>query len=140
MKMKKITVVVMCLLCVLMLSSCGKQALPKGMDEKQVIAAGEQVFALLQEDKFDEIAAMLREDIRTELGITGEKIKEQMDVDTAKSGEFKEVEQTWTSGVNDEKDPHGIAWLECEFKEEDLVFGFAFDLEMNLIGMSINRR
>ena len=140
MKLKKIAVVGMCLLCALMLSSCGNQSLPKGMDEKQVIAAGEQVFALLQEDRFDEIAAMIREDIRTELAITGEKVKEQMDVDTSKSGQFKEVEETWTSGVNDEEDPHGIAWLECEFKEETLVFGFAFDTEMNLIGMSINRR
>ena len=140
MKLKKIAVVGMCLLCALMLSSCGNKSLPKGMDEKQVIAAGEQVFALLQEDRFDEIAAMIREDIRTELAITGEKVKEQMDVDTSKSGQFKEVEETWTSGVNDEEDPHGIAWLECEFKEETLVFGFAFDTEMNLIGMSINRR
>ena len=138
---KLMAVICLGVLCLGLLSGCAAdEPLPAGMDEAAVLAAGQEVFDLLQAEQYDEVAALLREDIRTEKGITGAIVKEQLAIDKNTFGTFKKVEETWTSGVSGgEVETHGIAWFECKYSEEKVVFGFAFDLELQLIGLSVSR-
>ncbi len=126
-----------------LLSGCGSTPIPKGMDEQELLAAGQDVFDLLIEDKFDDVHALLREDIVERVEITPEKIREQMDVDEQEYGKLKKVKETWTAGVPEDTEAqieeHAIVWFECEYQEQRLVYGFSFDLDLNLIGMSVNR-
>lgn len=144
MKQKKWAIVVcLGLLVVGLLSGCGSTPIPAGMDEQELLAAGQKVFDLLMEDQFDQVHGLLREDIVQRLEITPEKIQKQMDVDEQEYGELKKVKETWTAGVPADEEAqieeHAIAWFECEYQEQRLVYGFSFDIDLNLIGMSVNR-
>ena len=144
MKQKK-WAIVLCLglLVTGLLSGCGSTPIPAGMDEQELLAAGQKVFDLLMEDQFDQVHGLLREDIVQQLEITPEKIQKQMDVDEQEYGKLKKVNETWTAGVPADEEAqieeHAIAWFECEYQEQRLVYGFSFDIDLNLIGMSVNR-
>ena len=144
MKQKKWEIVVcLGLLVVGLLSGCSSSPIPDGMNEQELLAAGQQVFDLLIEDQFEQVHGLLREDIVQQLEITPEKIQKQMDVDEQEYGKLKTVKETWTAGVPADEEAqieeHAIAWFECEYQEQRLVYGFSFDVDLNLIGMSVNR-
>ena len=144
MKLKKCAVVLcLGLLATGLLSGCGSTPIPDGMDEQELLVSGNQVFELLMEDQFDQVQGLLREDIVQRLEITPEKIQKQMDVDEQEYGRLKKVKETWTVGVPEDEEAqieeHAIVWFECEYQEQRLVYGFSFDIDLNLIGMSVNR-
>lgn len=145
MKLKKwvATTVLGVLMCAVLTGCTSSVPIPDSMDEQELLNAGQQVLDLVVEDRFDEVHALLREDIVQQLEVTTEKIKQQMDVDEQEYGKLKKVKETWTSGVAEDKEAnieeHAIAWFECQYQEDRLVYGFAFDLDLELIGMSVNR-
>lgn len=144
MKLRKWTIVsCLGLLLVGLLSGCRSTPIPADMDEAELKTAAQQVFDLLVEDQFDQVHALLREDIVQQLEITPEKIRKQMDVDEQEYGKLKKVKETWTAGVSADEEAqieeHAIVWFECEYQEQRLVYGFSFDIDLNLIGMSVNR-
>ena len=103
-----------------------------------------EILDLLLAEEYEAIAARLREDIRNQPGkeITADIVRQLVDekLNPEEVGPFKEVSSTATEGVNDSGiEPHGVAIFHCKFKEEKVGFGFAFDLDMNLIGLSIAR-
>ena len=132
------------MLCGLLTGCMGGKPLPEGMDEKTVIAAGQEVFDLLMAEDYEAVAARLREDIRNQPGkeITADIVKQLVDekLNPEEVGPFKEISSTAAEGINEKgTEPHGVAIIHCKFKEEKVGFGFAFDLDMNLIGLSIAR-
>ena len=145
MKLKRwLAVVCLGLAVSVLLTGCTGKPLPKEMDEKTVIAAGQEILDLLLAEEYETIAARLREDIRNQPGkeITADIVRQLVDekLNPEEVGPFKEVSSTATEGVNDSGiEPHGVAIFHCKFKEEKVGFGFAFDLDMNLIGLSIAR-
>ena len=131
-------------LCALLTGCNGSTPLPDGMDEQSVLAAGQEVFDLLLAEEYEEIANRLREDIRNQPGkeITADIVRQLVDekMNPEEVGVFKEISTTAAEGVNEAgTEPHGVAIFHCEFQEEKVGFGFAFDLDMNLIGLSIAR-
>lgn len=145
MKLKRwLTMACLGLAVVVLLTGCTAKPLPKGMDEKAVIAAGQEVFDFLLAGEYEEVVNRLREDIRNQPGkeITPDIIRQLVDenLNPEEVGPFKEISSTATEGVNEEgTEPHGVAIFHCKFKEEKVGFGFAFDVDMNLIGLSIAR-
>lgn len=131
-------------LCVLLTGCEAAKPLPEGMDEQTVIAAGQEVMDLLLAGEYEQIVALLREDVRSQPGkeITPDIIRQLVDehLDAEEVGAFEEVSDSVAEGVTEEgTEPHGVAVFHCEFEEEKVGFGFAFDLDMNLIGLSIAR-
>ena len=144
MRLKKWAIVLCAALLVGLLSACAStEPIPKDMDEQALLAAGQQVFDLLIQDQFEQVHGLLREDIVQRLEVTPEKIQKQMDVDEQEYGKLKKVKETWTAGVPADEEAqieeHVITWFECEYRDQRLVYGFSFDLDLNLIGMSVNR-
>lgn len=129
----------------LLLTGCTSSTpLPEGMDEETVIAAGQEVLDELLAGEYDKVQSRIREDVRNQQGkeITVDVIKQLVDeyIVPEELGEFKEISVSAAEGVNDpESEPHGVAVFHCEYEEEKVAFGFAFDLDMNLIGLSIAR-
>lgn len=115
--------------------------LPEEMDEKTVVAAGEEVLELLLEEKYEEVAAMFREDIRTQPGkeITADIIKQLVEekIIPEESGFFDKIIDSYAEGVEGASEPHGVAVVHTQYTRDKVGFGIAFDLEMNLIGLSI---
>ena len=144
MKLKRVLSVVCLgvLLCMLLAGCTNKPApLPDGMDEAAVEAAGEQVVQLLLDEKYEEVAAMFREDIRTQPGkeITADVVKELVDsqILPEESGIFVKYIDTYAEGVNGAAEPQGVAVVHAEYTKDKVGFGVAFDPDMNLIGLSI---
>ena len=115
--------------------------LPEEMDEDVVVAAGQDVLQLLLDEKYDEVAAMFREDIRTQPGkeITGEVIEQLLyqQILPEESGVFMEILESYGEGVEGASEPHGVAVIHTQYSKDKVGFGIAFDLEMNLIGLSV---
>ncbi len=131
-------------LCVLLTGCMGGNPLPEGMDKEAVIAAGQEVLDELLAGEYELILARIREDIRNQEGkeINVDVIKQLVDeyIVPDELGAFEEVSDTAAEGVSDpEAEPHGVAIFHCKYEEEKVAFGFAFDVDMNLIGLSIAR-
>ena len=144
MKLKKwLVAACLGLLMAMLLSGCGSTVpIPEDMDEQALLDAAQNAFDLLMEDEFEQICDLIREDITAQVQITPEKIREQLDVDE-EYGQMKKVKEIWTSGVPADEtaqiEEHVVVWYECEYPRKRLVYGFSFDLNLNLIGMSVNR-
>ncbi|MBO5340916.1 MAG: DUF3887 domain-containing protein [Oscillospiraceae bacterium] len=144
MKLKK-AVVIGCLGAVLalLLAGCAKEPLPRQMDEEKVIASGQVVYDLVMAEEYEAVAGMIREDIRTAPGkeIEARHIKELVDqfLVPDEIGEFKEMTEIYTMGASD-PEPHGIAVFEAKYSKKTVALCVAFDLEMNMIGLSFNRQ
>ena len=144
MKLKRVlSVVCLGVLMSMLLTGCTNKPvpLPDGMDEKTVEAAGEAVVELLLDEKYEEVAAMFREDIRTQPGkeITAAVVKELMEgqILPEESGVFVKYIDTYAEGANGATEPQGVAVIHAEYTKDKVGFGVAFDLNMNLIGLSI---
>lgn len=115
--------------------------LPEEMDEKVVVAAGEEVLELLLAEKYEEVAAMFREDIRTQPGkeITGAVVKQLVEeqILPEESGFFEKVIDSYAEGIEGATEPHGVAVIHTQYTKDKVGFGIAFDLEMNMIGLSV---
>ncbi|MBQ3135314.1 MAG: DUF3887 domain-containing protein [Oscillospiraceae bacterium] len=144
MKMKRLLGVV-CAAALLLgaLSGCsltGTKPMPKGMDKEAVLAAGEEIVNLLLDGEYEAVVEHLREDIRFAEGkeIKPEHIKELVEThaDPEEVGTFVKIDDTATMGET-EPEPLGIALFKCEYTEKEVAFGIAYDLEMNLTGISI---
>lgn len=143
MKLKK-AAVIGCLGAVLalLLAGCAQEPLPKQMDEETVIAAGQEVYDLIMEQEYETVAGMIREDIREQAGkeIRAEHIKELVDqfLVPEEIGEFEKMSDIYTIGSSD-PEQHGIAVFEAKYSKKTVAMCVAFDLEMNMIGLSFNR-
>ena len=144
MKLKRaLSVVCLGVLMSLLLVGCTNKPvpLPDGMDAEAIENAGQEVVELLLDEKYEEVAAMFREDIRTQPGkeITGDVVKELVDsqILPEESGIFVKYIDTYAEGANGATEPQGVAVIHAEYTKDKVGFGVAFDPEMNLIGLSI---
>lgn len=145
MKLKRVlSVVCLGVLMGVLLTGCVTNTavpLPEEMDEKTVVAEGEKVLELLLAEQYEEVAAMFREDIRTQPGkeITADVVKELVDsqILPEESGIFDKVIDSYAEGVEGASEPHGVAVIHTQYTKDKVGFGIAFDLNMSLIGLSI---
>ena len=135
-----------CLIAMLvgLLAGCGGinsyDPLPSQMDEEKILTAGQEVYDLLMAGEYEAIVAMFREDIRSKEGaeLKAEDIEKIVN-DMANPddvGTFESIKETHTRGSSD-PEKHGIVVIECTYSEKMVAVCVAFDLEMNLIGLSI---
>ncbi|MBE6956759.1 MAG: hypothetical protein E7450_04830 [Ruminococcaceae bacterium] len=128
------------------LSGCsltGTKPIPKGMDKEALLTAGEEVVNLLLAGEYETVVGMLREDIRTPDGQPNREIKPehieellQYHTDPEEVGTFVKIDDSTTMGETD-PEPIGIAVFKCEYTKKEVAIGIAYDLEMNLTGISI---
>ena len=132
-------------LCLLLTGCSAAAALPDGMDKETVIAEGQEVLDELLAGEYELVLARLREDIRTQKDkeITVDVIKQLVDehIVPEELGAFVKVSNAQAEGViTPDTEPHGVAVFHCKYEKEKAAFGFAFDVDMNLIGLSIARQ
>ena len=128
-------------ICTMFLTGCSTNTpLPKGMDEDKLIAAGAEVRDMIFAGEYEKIAGMFREDVRTEFSITAEKLRilAETYANPKDIGTFKKINKTSVSGNNEGED-HGIVVFECEFSEKKVGVAVSFDMDMNLMGITLGR-
>lgn len=115
------------------LSSCGAK-LPDGMSEENVLAAANNVVALLNDEKYAEICDTMSGEMLT--AIKGEAEDAATAFENiwqpvaAEIGKFVKTDKTATTG----KDGFAMAVLLCKYENKDITFTLSFDKDMKLAG------
>ena len=115
-----------------LLVGCRGTPLPDGMDEDELLAAGQQVVDLLVAGEYEQVYQLFRADIRESL--TTEDIQTLCDNALSDVGSFVRIDDSRVQGSS-EGETHGIAELYYDFTNDTVRFRVAFDLEMQLIGL-----
>ena len=123
-------------LSLLLLAGCAQEEatpLPDTMDQEAVLAAGEEVLNQLLAGEYEAVYETFRDDIRADL--TVEEVQNLVEPVFQEAGDFEKIESAGAEG-SAEGEEHAIAEFRLNCAEEDVLFNAAFDLEMELIGLS----
>lgn len=134
--MKKTFPPLLCLLLTLLLAGCAPRALPDGMEEDAVIEAGQEIVELLVGGKYEETAALFREDI----GATAGTLQTLMEDVTGDLGFYLGRRDAMATGRTVDKTEYGEAVILCEYKKDDVLFRVCFDTDMVLVGLDITKQ
>lgn len=124
----------------ILLTACNVKgkALPDGMEEDAVLSAGLGVMDQLVSGEYDAVYDALRSDVRETTDAAD--IQEAMESVTDGLGEPKEVTDSMVTGVTNADEPHAIAVIRRKYEKKSVYFRIAFDPEMQLIGLDIQRK
>lgn len=122
----------------LLLAGCGGNPLPAGMEEAALLEAGRDVMLLLVGGEFEEVHALLREDVAE--GVTVEDLQGLALRQLDGAGVYKQIESSMATGQSSDGEAYGVAVLYCTFSKDKVLFRLAFDPDMALIGLEINRQ
>ena len=126
------------LLCGCALAGCKGKALPEGMEEEKVLAAGQEIVDLLVAGDCQSVYDRLRPDVRD--STTVEAISQLLTETLDGAGDYREEGNTLVTGITDGEEPQGIAVIYCKYTKKDVPFRIAFDPEMELIGLSMAKK
>lgn len=136
--MKKIKSFLAALLMILVLAGCSGKSLPDGMTEEALIDAGREVLLLAVDGEFETILEMMRDDVQAT--VTAEDIRTVVWGNVSDAGVYKQIEDSMTTGQDVNGERVGVAVLYCDYSEDEVLFRAAFDSEMNLVGLSVQKQ
>ena len=134
---KKLALLLAALSALLLLSGCGGNPLPAGMDEAALLEAGRDVMLLLVGGAFDEVHALLREDVAE--GVTAEDLQSLTLRQLDGAGVYKQIDSRMATGQTSNGESYGVAVLYCKFSEDNVLARLAFDPNLCLIGLEIKK-
>lgn len=123
------------LLC-LLLCGCTPKALPEGMEEDAVIAAGQELAELLVDGSYEEAAGLFREDI----DVSADTLQSLMEDVTGDLGSYQGRRDAMATGRTVDGVEYGEAVILCEYRKDDVLFRVCFDTDMVLVGLEITRQ
>lgn len=135
---KKWFIPVLAVLCLLLLAGCKGKALPEGMNEDEVLSAGQEIVDLLVEGDCQSVYDRLRSDIQATT--TVEQISAYRDAALDGAGEYKQVGNSMVTGITDEEQEQGIAVIYGKYSKKSIRFRIAFDPDMELIGFAMAKK
>ena len=120
----------------LLLSGCTPRALPEGMEEDAVIAAGQELTELLLGGSYEEAAGRFREDIE----VSADVLRGLMEDAAAGIGPYLGRRDAMATGRTVDGVEYGEAVILCEYKKDDVLFRVCFDTDMILVGLEITKQ
>lgn len=137
---KKLSLLLVLVLCLALAAGCQGKPLPDGMEEASLIDAGEEVIALLTAGDFQAVYDRFREDVGEHLTVQAVEALYLTGVDDA--GAYVKQASTLATGQTNEESGefYGIAVLLCEHQKDDVMYRAAFDTDLTLIGLSIEKK
>lgn len=125
-------------LCLLFLAGCQGRPLPEGMEEETLLDAGRDAVLLLVRGEYEAVHALLREDQRELLSV--EDIQSLLLRQLDGAGVYQEIESSMTTGQSSDGESYGVAVFYCAYEKDDVLFRLAFDPDMALIGISVEKK
>lgn len=136
--MRAIKTFLFLLLSLVLLAGCQGKALPDGMEERTLLNAGRDVMLLVVEGAYDEVWDCLRADVAET--VTPEDIANLAHAQLDGSGDYRQIDGSMTTSQTSDGETYGVAVLYCEFSKNDILFRLAFDPNMSLIGLNIQKQ
>lgn len=137
MKKRQLVLPALLLACMLILVGCKGNALPDGMDEDTVLAAGEEVLSYVVDGDYEQLYQRLRQDVQE--GLSAQSLQESFQPSLDKIGAFEKIDKTLVTSAQD-PEPQAIAVFLCDFEKTQLRVRVAFDPDMELIGLEIQEQ
>ena len=124
------------LLILLLLTGCTPQALPEGMEEAEVISAGQEITELLVAGSFEEVSSRFREDIEVE----ADTLRGLMDAAAEKAGVYLGRRDAMATGRTVDGVEYAEAVILLEYKKDDVLVRVCFDTDLVLVGLEITKQ
>lgn len=125
-------------LVLLMLSGCRGRPLPEGMEEAELLKAGQEILLLLVEEDYEGVYAAFREDVAGTM--TADDLRDLAERQLEGAGEYRQIEGRMATGQSSNGEEYGVAVLYCKYSRDSVLFRAAFDPDMKLIGIEIKRQ
>lgn len=124
----------------LLLTGCKGKPLPDGMDETELLDAGREIVTLLNAPDYESVVSRFREDVRQASGITANAVQELMD-SVSPVGAYVRETDTLATGQTDEESGefYGVAVIYCKHEKKTVRYRIAFDTDMTMIGLAIEK-
>ena len=126
------------LLCLFLFVGCEGKPLPAGMEESKVLDAGRQVVISLTKGEYEAVAEQFREDIRTTLD--AEQLRSLVEAAAKDAGIYKELTDSMVTGRSSDGTDYAVAVFWAKYEKENLLFEAAFDPDMALIGLRVEKK
>ena len=125
-------------LMLLLLCGCQGKPLPAGMEEEELLSRGRETAAMLASGQYEEVYALLREDVAA--GTSAEAIQTMVLQQTDGAGVYKQINSTMVTGQSAQGEDFGVAVIYCDYSKKNVLFRLAFDPNYELIGMEIKKQ
>ena len=135
---RKIAALAVPVLCLLLLAGCRGKDLPAGMEEQALLDAGREVVLLLVQGEYEAVHALLREDQQGL--VSAEDIQSLVLRQLDGAGVYREIESSMTTGQSSDGEDYGVAVFYCAYSKDNALFRVAFDQNMFLIGISVQKQ
>ena len=136
-KRNRLLLPVLLLAGLLALAGCKGGALPEGMEEDAVLAAGEEVLSYVVDGEYEQLYQRLRTDVQA--GLSAQALQESFQPALDQVGAFEKIDKTLVTSAQD-PEPQAIAVFLCDYEKAQLRVRIAFDPDMELIGMEIQEQ
>jgi PBP1b-binding outer membrane lipoprotein LpoB len=126
--MKKLIKILLIVISIVLLGGCGAKKLSDNYSEDKLKAAAEAVINSLNNEKYDEIEAMISEDLKKQL--TADKIKEVWN--SLKSrGKYESISKI----IFQEKKDYVVVVTVAKYEKGNIQFTLSFNKDMKLVGI-----
>lgn len=134
--MKRLSIMLSLLLIAALFAGC-TQKLSDKFDEDTVVSAAQEVVALMNEGKYEEITEKTREDIREAL--SAEVLASAAEQVLADAGDFSSFGKYSITGQRDKStdEDYAVIVLQAEYANKTHVYTLSFDADMNIVGFYI---
>ena len=126
--MKKLIKILLIVICILLLGGCGAKKLSDNYSEDKLKAAAEAVINSLNNEKYDEIEAMISEDLKKQL--TADKIKEVWN-SLKRRGKYESISKI----IFQEKKDYVVVVTVAKYEKGNIQFTLSFNKDMKLVGI-----
>lgn len=119
------------------LGACSSNTIPDGFDEDQLTNQAKQIIETLQDEQYDEVLDLMREDVREMLPI--ETLQEVAEAKFAAVGNFEKYAQI---AITDTKDPvtselYAVVIVVVDYVDGKGTFTLTFDKSLSCVGLYI---
>ena len=133
--MKKILYPVVAVILILALTACSSSKLAEGFDTETVKTQTETLISLANDQDFDGIVAMIREDLQSQ--VTAEDLETGWKPQLDSSGTFEEVSSTAVYGQLDQStgEDYAVCVAVCKYASASRTFTISMDKDYKIVGL-----
>lgn len=136
---KKLALLSLVAICLCFFTACKAKPLPNGMDDEAVLTAAREVVTLLQQEQWQQVYDLMREDGQEKSSL--QQLEEYMQNIVQKYGQYqKETDSMLTAQTLEDGEDYATAVLYCKHEKKRMVYRIAFSTDMQLMGFEITKQ
>lgn len=128
--MKRLIPIILSAMIVLCLAACGSSF---DFDKEAAVSKAEQAVTVINTRDYDDIAALFREDLRSQ--VSAESIESSWDTQLEEAGAFTEYKSETAVGKVEDETQYIVVVLVCKYENSTLTYTISLDTDLEIVGM-----